>query len=714
MPNPANRKPLLPRRRGTAACLCWALVWPLLGFAVLAKAPLVAVLAIAAMIPAVITGRSLRTTTRALVYAATAALIVSFVIREVYTIDAERFFFPVELIVPFLATLAVGLLYLEQSPRVIAACLACALAAQLAIGTCLNNPDAFVVAIAPDVLPRSISNALRDRFIVFITAMILQAGGVLMLLVNEEQFARIQRRHSTRVYIKGALVMFTAQLMVFAVGAGSIWGVRILFPKLDALFNPLYREYLRRGRGVRIFPEDANLRQTLDAKRGDDEQQPALYVHGPMPPGYLRGRVYRTYGNGIWTNSGETRALPLDAVGGGVSARRYKESQTPIDDLQQLDIHAAGRFRSDVLFSNGRPAAIELIANSLGRTPDGMLSPKSWDAEGGYSLYFGRLSQTAAWPEPTPADVHLQVPVEIRPELERQVRKIGIPPGSSTEARVRLTAHHLLNNYTYKLNPELPPRDIDPVLYFLETRGNGHCEYFAAAVVLLLRAQGVHARYVTGFVCLENRTDELWIARLGDCHAWAEAWTPTSGWTLVEATPAAGVPGGSDRAGAFAGPLETLKAFAASLYSQVKRGYFAEAVYSLLRGLRDLIVWLFWSGPAYLGWSLLTAALAATGWLLYRRHRARRGPAARQRKLRELSLSLESFLARYGIRRKTTRTLREAARFALSRGVPRAEEFLGYITEYELLRYSRQATPDDVSDFADRFNRWLRTPPGTA
>ena len=58
---------------------------------------------------------------------------------------------------------------------------------------------------------------------------------------------------------------------------------------------------------------------------------------------------------------------------------------------------------------------------------------------------------------------------------------------------------YLKTHYAYTLDLSGPVTD-DPLANFLFTRRAGHCEYFASAMTVLLRAVGIPARYVTGFL----------------------------------------------------------------------------------------------------------------------------------------------------------------------------------------------------------------------
>ncbi|MFO1459531.1 MAG: transglutaminase domain-containing protein [Verrucomicrobiota bacterium] len=73
------------------------------------------------------------------------------------------------------------------------------------------------------------------------------------------------------------------------------------------------------------------------------------------------------------------------------------------------------------------------------------------------------------------------------------------------------------------------------VARFLRESRTGHCEFFATATVLLVRAAGVPARYVVGY-SPEPRRDGEWVARGRDAHAWCIAFVDGR-WREVDTTP---------------------------------------------------------------------------------------------------------------------------------------------------------------------------------
>ena len=97
---------------------------------------------------------------------------------------------------------------------------------------------------------------------------------------------------------------------------------------------------------------------------------------------------------------------------------------------------------------------------------------------------------------------------------------------------------YLDSHYAYTLDLSGPPAH-DPLANFLFTRRSGQCEYFASAMAVMLRAEGVPTRYVTGFAPGQyNDVGGDYIIRESDAHAWVEVYFPGYGWITFDPTPA--------------------------------------------------------------------------------------------------------------------------------------------------------------------------------
>ena len=88
--------------------------------------------------------------------------------------------------------------------------------------------------------------------------------------------------------------------------------------------------------------------------------------------------------------------------------------------------------------------------------------------------------------------------------------------------------------FTYTLN--MPPtRGVEPVENFLFYSKEGHCEYFASAMALMLREIGIPARLVNGFKVTEwNPIGGHYNARQSDAHSWVEAYLQPYGWRTLD------------------------------------------------------------------------------------------------------------------------------------------------------------------------------------
>lgn len=94
----------------------------------------------------------------------------------------------------------------------------------------------------------------------------------------------------------------------------------------------------------------------------------------------------------------------------------------------------------------------------------------------------------------------------------------------------------------------MPGGQEDFALWFLMESDTGYCVHFATAAAVLLRAAGVEARYVSGYL-VRLRPGQTVTVTGENAHAWAEYYEPAlNTWLVLEATPAveetpAGVPG---------------------------------------------------------------------------------------------------------------------------------------------------------------------------
>lgn len=81
-------------------------------------------------------------------------------------------------------------------------------------------------------------------------------------------------------------------------------------------------------------------------------------------------------------------------------------------------------------------------------------------------------------------------------------------------------------------------KEEDPIANFLFVRKQGHCEYFASAMAVMLRSLGIPSRVVNGFHSDEfNDITASYVVRAKNAHSWVEAYFPGYGWQTFDPTP---------------------------------------------------------------------------------------------------------------------------------------------------------------------------------
>ncbi|MBO0727573.1 MAG: DUF3488 domain-containing protein, partial [Blastocatellia bacterium] len=172
-----------------------------------------------------------------------------------------------------------------------------------------------------------------------------------------------------------------------------------------------------------------------------------------------------------------------------------------------------------------------------------------------YKLDYTALSDTEEIPDEKLAEENSRAyPSEIQrrylqlpDDHDRRIDALAaeVAHGATTTIEIaRRIENYLRTAYGYTLDLRRV-EDGDPVADFLFNTREGHCEYFASAMVLMLRSRRVPARLVNGFQMGEyNEAADVYTVRQSDAHSWVEVYFPRHGqngvWVAFDPTPAAG------------------------------------------------------------------------------------------------------------------------------------------------------------------------------
>ena len=159
---------------------------------------------------------------------------------------------------------------------------------------------------------------------------------------------------------------------------------------------------------------------------------------------------------------------------------------------------------------------------------------------------------------------YLQLPEGLDPRFRSLARRAASGAGPEDPIRAaEAVARTLRSEYRYTLDLR-GTSDERPLEDFLFRTRAGHCEFFSTAMTLLLRAQGIPARNVTGFLGgRRNRfgmDGAFYTVAQSDAHSWVEVYVDGLGWVAYDPTPAGRAEAGSSSRASASSPSWSTRA----------------------------------------------------------------------------------------------------------------------------------------------------------
>jgi transglutaminase-like putative cysteine protease len=454
---------------------------------------------------------------------------------------------------------------------------------------------------------------------------------------------------------------------------------------------------------------------------------------------YWRGTVYDTYSQGRWLRSRrEVLRSQITETDGPLLVsephmRPIAERSPSLvgTDRQEIDIVGVS---APVAFALDHPVAFEIPPPKFGTLPEIRLVAR-WSGE----VAFQTLS-TDGPPSDVPGEQRMltgahytaysrdpfamtaavtgrplaQIPREIiapyltlSPTLSPRVITLAreITLGRPTAAAKVVAIIDWLER-THEYSGDLGRRagSSDPVENFLFEQKTGHCEYFASAAAMLLRAVGVPTRYVNGFLGGEwNAVGQYVTVRQNRAHAWVEAYLGELGWMRVDATPPVRAPG---RMGKVRQLLDSMEFFWSRWVVGYDLGRQLDLARNFGRGVGVAPAPSTNSDAGRWPWKRLSAiGLGAigilVGFVVQRRRRRTNAPGgvtpalAQQAVGRLYRRCLERLVER-GTQRRPSETPREFADRVLSMGLDGADAFQRLTELYLAARFGRKEIKDQI------------------
>jgi len=246
---------------------------------------------------------------------------------------------------------------------------------------------------------------------------------------------------------------------------------------------------------------------------------------------YLRRMEYAVYTGSSWYVQEGTSRVDMDAA--FLSNTRQTSYISYETDIRLLPYYSLG-----VEFTNGcLPAEDGVLEFTEVSYPLIDRWAEVWEAN------FGEEHTLSALPQILERDPEL-VPYTALPSNTRKgageiLETIDYTSSESILSAVQKIGDFVRFSAEYSLQTSrMPAGETDFALWFLRSSDRGYCVHFATAATVLLRAAGIPARYVEGYLA-ETVAGKSQYVLGGQAHAWVEYYLPGAGWVILEATPGA-------------------------------------------------------------------------------------------------------------------------------------------------------------------------------
>lgn len=253
---------------------------------------------------------------------------------------------------------------------------------------------------------------------------------------------------------------------------------------------------------------------------------------------YWRGQTYAVYTGRGWEDGADAAAAQTFAAGRPWGADLPStEGRRPL----LVSVRAVNASRA-VIYAVGEPVSVDRPYRALLRGPDDLAALSAVAPAGEYRVLShapeqdaARLRAAGTAYSPEVLAQHLQLPDNLDPRLVAYAR--AVTAGAATPYDAAVAIERELRKIPYSLDVPAPPKDRELVSWFLFDLKKGYCDYYASAMVVLARLNGIPARLAIGYATgdYDEATGQYVVTELA-AHSWPELYFPGVGWVPFEPT----------------------------------------------------------------------------------------------------------------------------------------------------------------------------------
>jgi transglutaminase-like putative cysteine protease len=276
-------------------------------------------------------------------------------------------------------------------------------------------------------------------------------------------------------------------------------------------------------------------------------------IRSPKPDErlYWRGQTFAQYTGRGWEDDRQALVRETFAAGEPWAPDVPMVSRHPV-----LVAVTAAEPQRVMFFASGEPVSVDRPYWVELRSPGELVALGAAGRPGQYTVVSSVPDMDAAALRAAGTDYprqivehYLQLPPDLPPELAAYAAEVtASAPPTPYDRPVAIEA--ALRRLPYTLDVPAPPAGREVTSWFLFDLKRGYCDYFATAMVVLARLNGIPARLAVGYTMGEydpKRGDYLVTER--NAHSWPELYFPGQGWIPFEPTSAMATPERTQSAG---------------------------------------------------------------------------------------------------------------------------------------------------------------------
>ncbi len=280
--------------------------------------------------------------------------------------------------------------------------------------------------------------------------------------------------------------------------------------------------------------------------------QTVFIVNAPLGHRYYwRSRVFDIYDAGRWTSAADTRLtdpeVPLDIV----YDPAMMGGRTQVEQTFTMGLSA-----SRIIYAAPQPIRVDLPTRTDLRYGPAPVSSMNVSVIRPLKVMYrgDKYTVTSLVSSATASELR-----QAGSDYPQWIKDLYLPYSPSITPRTIQLAQQIVNeanatnpydqahaietwlrqNIAYNESIPEPPSGRDPVDWLLFDEKQGYCNYYASAMVVMLRSLGVPTRMGAGFAQGEYSDKEQgFVVRERDAHTWVEAFFPGFGWIEFEPTAA--------------------------------------------------------------------------------------------------------------------------------------------------------------------------------